>query len=358
MASAREISTIKPEHLYKAIGLAFILAVFYQFLPQVINTLLLVYAAAIVAILLNGLVQPLPLERRWTTGIIGLAIVTVVAALLWFGVPALVSQLRDLSGRVPEFQAYLRQAEQWIRQTTGLNIQLVGPDTQKFFRNIFMDPAGGGGMLARAQGILGALLVPVLILFGGLFAVADPNKHLLSPLLRAVPGDLRPSFRRIFELLGERIMGWLRGVLIGMVAVGLLSFALFYLIGVPNALFLGLFSGLAEAIPLLGPWIGGAVATAVAFLDDPTKGLWTALAALAIQQIENNLIIPWAMSREADIHPFVTLFALVFFGSLFGFLGLLLSIPLVLLIWTVVEVLWVERAIDTDHDWIPDVVEE
>ncbi len=350
--------TLKPEHLYKAIGLAFILAILFQFLPQVFNTLLLIYAAAIVAILLNGLVQPLPLERRWTTGIIGLTIVGIVGGMLWLGVPALVSQLRDLSGRIPEFQASLREAEQWIRQATGLNIQFVGPETQEFLRSVFLDPSGGGGMLARAQGLLGALLVPILILFGGLFAVANPNKHLLSPLLRAVPGDLRPSFRRMFELLGERIMGWLRGVLIGMLAVGVLSFALFYLIGVPNALLLGLVSGLAEAIPLLGPWIGGAFATTVAFLDDPTKGLWTAVAALAIQQLENNVIVPWAMSREANIHPFVTLFALVFFGSLFGFLGLLLSIPLVLLIWTVVEVLWVERAIDTNHDWIPDVVEE
>ncbi|HET7275214.1 MAG TPA: AI-2E family transporter, partial [Longimicrobiaceae bacterium] len=111
-------------------------------------------------------------------------------------------------------------------------------------------------------------------------------------------------------------------------------------------------------VPLVGPWIGGAVATAVAFLDDPTKGLWTALAALAIQQVENNIIVPWAMSRAANVHPFVTLFALVLFGSLFGILGLLLSIPLVLFFWTVIEVLWVERAIDTDDDWIPDVVEE
>ena len=96
----------------------------------------------------------------------------------------------------------------------------------------------------------------------------------------------------------------------------------------------------------------------VALLDDPAKAPWVALAAIAIQQIEANLITPFAMSREAEIHPFITLFALVFFAGIFGFLGMLLALPLVLLVWTVVQVLWVERAIDTDRDPITPVVEE
>ena len=84
----------------------------------------------------------------------------------------------------------------------------------------------------------------------------------------------------------------------------------------------------------------------------------TAIAALAIQQIEANVITPWAMAHNAEIHPFVTLFALVLFGSVFGFLGVLLALPLVLLVWTLVQVLWVERAIDTDRERIQPVVPE
>ncbi len=80
--------------------------------------------------------------------------------------------------------------------------------------------------------------------------------------------------------------------------------------------------------PILGPWIGGGIATLAAFLHDPSRAPWTALAALAIQQVENNLIIPWAMSRSADLHPLVTLFAVVLFGTLFGFLGVLCRSPL------------------------------
>ena len=64
------------------------------------------------------------------------------------------------------------------------------------------------------------------------------------------------------------------------------------------------------------------------------------------------------MQKAAAVHPFVTLFSILLFGGIFGFLGILLALPLVLLIWTVVETLWVERAIDAGDDTIPPVVEE
>jgi predicted PurR-regulated permease PerM len=176
-------------------------------------------------------------------------------------------------------------------------------------------------------------------------------------VLRAVPRDLRPSFRRFFALLGERILGWVEGVLLGMVAVGILSFVGYWVVGVPNPLALAVIAGLTEAIPLLGPWIGGSIAAAVGFLESPQTGVYAALVAFAIQQLEGYLIIPWAMSRTARVHPFVTLFALILFGKLFGFLGVLLSIPIVLLIGTAIQVFWVGRSIHTQRDRIEPVVD-
>ncbi len=347
---------LRPEHLYKAIGLFFLLAFFYRFFDQLAQGLLLLYAAVIFAILLNHLGRKLPLHRKWIAALAGLVVLGAIGAAFWFGVPALVGQLRDIAARGPEFEAQLHALEDWLRINLGVNVELVGPRAQQTMRRVFT--GSGINLVGTAQSVLGVILVPLLILFGGLFAVANPNNRLLNPVLRVVPRTSRLAWRRIFELMGVRIIGWLKGVLIGMVVVGLMSWLLFWIIGVPNALLLGVISALTEAVPLLGPWIGGTIATAVAFLDDPNKAAWAALAALAIQQFENNILIPWAMSETADIHPFVTLFALVFFGSLFGFLGVVLSIPLVILIWTLIEVLWVERALDTDEDRIAPIVTE
>jgi predicted PurR-regulated permease PerM len=79
-------------------------------------------------------------------------------------------------------------------------------------------------------------------------------------------------------------------------------------------------------------------------VDDPMKAIWVAVAMTAVQQIESAFVTPLAMSTSVRVHPFVTLFALLMFGSLFGFLGVLLAVPLVLLIWTAVEVYWIDEA--------------
>lgn len=349
---------LRPEHLYKAVGLFFLFALVYNYLAQFAQTFLLAYAAIILAVLLNAIIRQLPVERRWMAGLLGLLIVVATGVILWLGVPVLLSQVRNLATRIPEASELVREIEAGIHGVTGVRVQLLGPEASQFFQNALLGSLGGTNIVARLQGLLGWLLVPLLILFGGLFAAGRPNDHLLSPVLRVVPRDMRLAVRRIIQLLGERLLGWLKGVLVSMTMVGMLSFVAYYFIGVPNAFLLAIFAGLTEAIPIIGPWIGGGAATFVALLDDPTKAMWTALAALAIQQIEGNLILPFAMARTADVHPFITLFAVVLFGLLFGFLGVLLAIPIVLLIWTLMEVLWVERALDTDQDPIAPVVRE
>jgi predicted PurR-regulated permease PerM len=350
------LAGLRPEHLYKAIGLVFLLALLYRYFTEITGTLLLLYAAAIMAVALNPIARKLPLGRTWVAALIGIAVLSTVGVLIYIGAPLLLAQIRDIAARAPEFEARFIQWSDYIRRSTGLNISLTQGGDQAL--RDFFGGVDGGAMLGRARGLLEVLFVPLIILFGGLFALANPNDRLLTPVLRSVPRSFRSDTRRIFELLGIRLLGWLKGVGIAMIGVGVLSYVAYRIIGVPNAFLLALLTGIFEFIPLVGPWIGGGAATLVAFTDDPTKGLYTAITALVIQQIEANVITPWAMSQQAEVHPLVTLFSLILFGSLFGFLGVLLALPLVILFWTVIEVLWVERAIDTDDDRIRPVVKE
>jgi len=352
---------VHPHHLYQTAGILFLLALAFKFFDTLAQTFLLAYAAAILAVGLNALQRKIPLERKWFAAATGLFVVAAVIALLYVGVPLLLEQARSLAGMGPGMAEKMASWEKWIRENLGIPVNLPGGAAAG------ADAAGGasgggggggGGVMGSALALLEALLFPLVIFFGALFALAKPNDRLLTPVMRAVPPDLRPAFYRIFQLLGERLLGWLKGTAMAMVGVGVLSMIVWSIIGVPNAILLGLFNGLVEFIPLVGPWVGGGTATLVAVMDDPTKGAWVALSAVAIQQVEANVITPFAMAREAEIHPFLTLFALVLFGGIFGFLGLLLALPLTLLVWTVVQVLWVERAIDTDRDRIAPVVNE
>lgn len=351
-ASSRRTDGVTPQAIYRAVALAFLLALVYRYWDELTQVFLLGYAAAILAVILNALHRKLNVKRTWLAAGVGLVVVGGVAAVLAWGMPLLIEQARGVIGTGPALEEQITRWEQQIQQKTGIKVDI--PDPTKMFQG----GSSGANVMGGAATVLEILFVPLILFFGGLFALANPNDRLLTPMLRVMPNGLRLAWYRIFQLLGERLIGWAKGTGTAMLGVGLLSTTALLIIGVPNAVVLGMFNGLVEFIPLFGPWLGGLTAVLIAFLDDPQKALFTAIAALAIQQIEANLITPWAMSRSAEVHPFVTLFGLVLFGSLFGFLGILLAIPLVMLVWTVVQVLWVERAIDTDRDRIAPVVEE
>ena len=97
---------IAPQHLYKAVGLLFLFALLYHYLEALIQVGLLMYAAAITAVAFNAAVQKLPGRRKWTTGVLGFLILAAMAAALWFGIPLLSSEIRDLASRAPEFTAF------------------------------------------------------------------------------------------------------------------------------------------------------------------------------------------------------------------------------------------------------------
>lgn len=351
------LDRLRPAHLYRTAGLAFLLLLVFKYWDQLTHVFLLGYAAAILAVILNAVRRKLNMKRKWLAAIVGLVVVGSVVAALGVGMPMLFKQAKGIMQTGPALEEQITKWEKAIQEQTGMKIDIPHPSSM-LSGGGGGGEGGGGGMMGRAASFMEILFFPLILFFGGLFALANPNDRLLTPMMRVLPEDVRLAWYRIFQLLGDRLIGWAKGTATAMVAVAVLSTAAFMIIGVPNAVVLGLFNGTVEFIPLFGPWIGGLTAVVVAFLDDPQKAMWVGIAALAIQQIEANLITPWSMARNAEVHPFVTLFALVLFGSLFGFLGILLALPLVMLVWTIVQVLWVERAIDTDRERIAPVVSE
>lgn len=315
------------------------------------HILLLAYAAAILAVVLNAVVTRIPLSRGWATAVLGLVIVAVLGTALWLGGNLLFAQLADLVRNLPEIQAELQRWILSVQQKVGIDLSGVA---QRVVGGV--DEAASA-VVGRVWGGFQAALLAISILFGALFALASPDKMLLEPLLRAVPHRSRPDVRRALDLLGNRLLGWMRARLLSMCFVGITATLSFYFIGVPDALLLGVINALTEFVPIFGPWLGAIPAVILMLVNDPGRAIYVAAAATAIQLVQNNLVAPLVQSSQAHVHPFVVLFALVFFGWIFGFLGILLSIPLVLLIGTIVEVFWVERALHAGRDDISPVVE-
>ena len=230
--SADEV--LRPEHLYKAVGLLLLVLFVYANLRGIAEVLLIVYAAAILGVAFHAIVGLIPNHRRGVTAGLGLLIFGGIALTLWFAVPALADQVRGLSSEVPSYRAQLEVWAQQFRQATGLNIDLFGSRSRSFFRGMFSDAQ----MIGTARGLMEGLFLPLVLIMGGLYAAAKPNDKLLTGFLRAVPPQRRDAFRHMLQLLAHRLRAWVKGTLLSMLIVGVLTVVGFWIIGVPYPLLL------------------------------------------------------------------------------------------------------------------------
>jgi predicted PurR-regulated permease PerM len=342
---------------YRVAGLIFVLALFFKFFEPISRVLLIIFVAAIIGIAYNALIMRLPVGRKAGMAILGVGTLAAIGLAFWFAITFVAAELRAFIEDLPALETIIDDAETWIQDTLGLEVELLSENLQHVAGELWT-AAGGFAILGGALGFVEVIAMLLLVLMGAFFIVAKPNEQLLIPLLRAVPQERRPTYRKMLSLMGERLSGWLVGTLVSMLMIGILSTLAFLLIGVPYAILLGVINGLLSIIPLIGAWIGGALAAIVVLFHDPARVLWVIIAIVIIQELEGNLVRPMVMSGAAHVHPFVTLIGLLLFTSMFGLLGAILSLPIVLLLGTLVEVLWVEETLDAGDDEIEPVVED
>lgn len=148
------------------------------------------------------------------------------------------------------------------------------------------------------------------------------------------------AHKKVVEVLqtAETRMGaWMRGELVLMTVIGVITYIGLYILGVPFALSLAFLAGILEIVPLIGPIISVIPAFIVAASSSMFLGVGTLVLYLIIQQLENNLIVPYIMNKAVGIHPITTLIALSIGGTLGGILGAILAVPVALIIETTIQ---------------------
>jgi predicted PurR-regulated permease PerM len=144
---------------------------------------------------------------------------------------------------------------------------------------------------------------------------------LFSPRSRGLVGQ-------VIAETGQAFAGYVRGVTINMFAIGLLALLACWLLRLPVPLLLGVFAGLCELIPLVGPFLGAIPAVLLGFTIAPLYPLVVAGAFLVVQQVESNVLTPIVMRREVGIRPFVVILALLMGAGLAGIWGALVAVPI------------------------------
>lgn len=330
--------------LGKWIGfLAFAIALFIVW--ELRQVLLLVFAVVVFATALNSLVNRLQRFGLKRGGAVLLAIVTLlVLAILFVAliVPPFITQAQQLVELVPKgfdrIQLWFDQMQQMI---PGYSQYLPGVDdlvrqAQPLATRVL------GNFFALFSNALTVLLNLLLMLILTIMVLINPQPYRRG-FIALFPSFYRRRVDQILSLCEVSLVNWIIGILINMVVIGVVSGIALLILGVPLVLANALFAGLLEAIPNVGPVLSVIPPIAVALLDAPWKALAVLIIYIVIQQLEQYVLVPVVMSRQVAILPAVTLISQVIFAIFFGFLGLFLAIPLV-----IVGQIWIREALVHD----------
>ena len=135
---------------------------------------------------------------------------------------------------------------------------------------------------------------------------------------------------RVLQLYGRtkaKIGRWFQAQVILSLVIGAVVAIGLSLLGVEQALVLGVIAGLFELVPIAGPIFAGALAIIVAATQSLTLALWVLIFFVVIQQLENNLLVPLVMKKAIGVHPVIILVALLGGAEIAGLVGMLLAVP-------------------------------
>ena len=322
---------------WSVIRVILILLVFYV-LYLIIDVLALLFVSLILAAALDPTVdylQRYKIPRGVTLFgiyILAFGILSLMVVLL---IPALVTQISDISQQFPaivEKATSLFNTVQSYSENTGFakEIQNSLGSIQTALVN------ATGGVIQTAAGIFGGIIsfLTVLIIT---FYITIEEEAIKRFVFTSVPKKYQIYTMQLINAIQHKIGLWLRGQLILMFVIGIMTYIGLWAIGVEYALLLAIIAGIAEFVPFLGPVIASVPAIFIAFTQSPLQALAVIILYVVIQQLENNLIVPKIMSKSVGLNPLVVIIVLFIGWELAGVVGAIFSIPVATAIYVVMQ---------------------
>lgn len=322
--------------LFGLIGLAY-------FFWMLAGTLLLIFAAILIAVILRAAANALETYAHVPHAVsFYIALFLVTLALVGFGYffgAQIKEQLVDVISRLPGqieslgaqfgIEDPLREIEKQLEDGIGANI--------------FGQAAGFG------YTILGGFIDLLIVIVAAIYLAYDPRLY-RRVIASVFPRDQRQQVNAAMLETGASLKMWFLGQMVSMVFVGLLSGIGYWIIGLPTPAALGLIAGITNFIPFIGPILGAIPALIFGFNISVEMMVYALIVATIVQQTEGNVLVPLIQKRAVALPPAMALFAIIIFGVLFGFLGILLAVPLAVTVMVLVRKLWIETVIEGEQE--------
>ena len=187
------------------------------------------------------------------------------------------------------------------------------------------------GALSTASNILGGLVSFMLALITSIYILADKERlgyQATRICYSFFNNKVANKIIHVAHLLHENFFGFIRGQLTVSTVIGIATFVASFVLRIPNAATLGVIVGVTDLIPIIGPFLGGAMCFIMIVIEDSTKALIFLVLVVILQQLESNLVYPKIVGDKVGLPSLWTLVAITVGGSLFGVVGMWAFIPL------------------------------
>ena len=296
------------------------------------NLLFMAFISVFVAVAFEPPVHTLA-KRGWkrgtATGLVFGAAFVFFLLFAWALAPLFIEQIQEIAAALPSLISGLLT---FLEDSFGFDfsefeIDTVGDDISGYVQSLGTTLVGG--LLDIASGIGGFLIFVTTVGVFSFYMVADLPK-LQRTVLSLMPEDEQRRSLRIWDIAVENMGGYIYSRLILAALGAIVSWAFLSILGVPFAVSLGIWVGvLSQFIPVVGTYLAAVLPAIVALtLVDSTTALWVVVWFVAYQQLENYVFSPRITARTMEIHPAISIAAIIGGGALMGGIGVILALPM------------------------------
>jgi predicted PurR-regulated permease PerM len=313
-------------------------------MTRLLPAVLVLVGALVIVGTLSPAVQWLEAHRlRRGLGIsivfIMLLVITLLVVTLTF--PALLAQVTSLLEKEPALRARL------VTSLAGSRLTAPFAETVRIMNYDALMKSFGATAFALSRRVLEVFAYSLGSIFLGLYMMIDRD-HLRGGLYAIVPRSQHLRLSRVMMNLETIVGGYIRGQLITCVLMTVFMFLLLVACGVPSALAIAVFGGVADVLPYIGIFLTMGPAVAVALARGPTVAVIVFVLMLAYEEFESRVLVPIVYGRALRLPSSVVLFALIVGGTLLGIVGALLALPVAAAILMLIEELRVELPGETE----------
>ncbi len=350
---SRKYESVKKAGVYawSIIGLLIVLALLFYAFNAIKGAIIPLLFAMAIAFILGPFIDFMnkKLKNFLSILIAYFVVAGLLFLVLFFGIPTIINQFQDFSSKMPD---YITIIINFINEVS-LNNPILGSsdvfpiDAEKITQYIVDSFSSQGNTLFQnVVDFTGLIMNLIIILIVGpvlsVFIVKD-SKRLRSVVIRALPYKYRMDASELLDRINKVTGGYLRGRIFVAAIFGVLVYIGLLLFKIDFAYLLAFFAAAASLIPFFGPFIAAIPSVIAAFLVSPLTALWVILFFIGLQFIENYFVEPFIMKEQIHLHPGLIIFVLIAGSAAFGFIGLILSVPLAAILQNILKYFFFER---------------